>query len=149
MATKHGYSKTITYSSWKHMRQRCLNPKDADFHHYGGKGIAICSEWDDFENFLMDMGEKPHGLVLDRKEVLGNYCKENCRWVPKGTSSFNRVFKTKKSTLPRGVYYENNGYRSNISIENVQYYIGHYDSIEEAKKAYDDVCLEWYGQSIN
>jgi len=70
-----------TYVSWQSMRTRCLNPNSADYHHYGGRGICVCPEWDSFEQFLADMGERPVGMTLDRREVNGNYCADNCRWA--------------------------------------------------------------------
>jgi len=46
--------------SWAGMKQRCLNPRSAQYHNYGGRGISICERWaDSFANFLADMGERP------------------------------------------------------------------------------------------
>ena len=58
------------YKSWQHMRDRCLNPRNKDYAHYGGRGITICSEWDSYARFLEDMGPKPSGMTLDRAGVL-------------------------------------------------------------------------------
>ncbi len=82
---KHGYGprsgQSSTYIAWKGMNRRCHNPRDKEFHNYGGRGIAVCPEWRKFENFLRDMGEKPTGLSLDRVDVNGHYCRSNCRWA--------------------------------------------------------------------
>lgn len=78
------------HSSWVGMWQRCTNPNNAAWKYYGGRGIAVCERWRDFENFLEDMGEKPPGLSLDRVDVNGNYCKENCRWATRAQQSQNR-----------------------------------------------------------
>jgi len=69
-----------TYSSWEAMRSRCNNPNNPGYHWYGGRGIKVCERWDDFDNFLWDMGERPEGKTLDRIDVNGNYEKSNCKW---------------------------------------------------------------------
>lgn len=76
----HGHSRSPTYVSWSAMIQRCTNPNHLNFKHYGGRGIAVCERWLAFENFLTDMGERPRGLTLGRKENHLGYCKDNCRW---------------------------------------------------------------------
>ena len=63
------------------MRGRCLNPYNAKWARYGGRGITICDRWDDFVAFAEDMGPHPgKGWSLDRIETNGNYEKNNCQW---------------------------------------------------------------------
>lgn len=87
--TKHGFSRTPTYRSWLAMHERC---KSNHVHYalYGGRGIKICERWSVFENFLHDMGNRPIGFSLDRVDVNGNYCPENCRWSSITTQNRNK-----------------------------------------------------------
>jgi hypothetical protein len=63
------------------MINRCANPNSPDYKRYGGKGIEVCERWRDFRNFLEDMGSRPIGTSLDRKDGNQNYEPGNCRWA--------------------------------------------------------------------
>jgi hypothetical protein len=89
--TTHGLSKTKTYQAWADMKTRCYNSKRAQFAFYGGRGISVCDSWkNSFENFLSDMGEKPHGHSLDRIDNNKEYSPSNCRWATQSTQCRNR-----------------------------------------------------------
>jgi hypothetical protein len=92
--TKHGNAShrttTKAYKAWNSMRQRCNNQNALEYHNYGARGISICERWNDFVLFLADMGEPASGDSLERNDVNGHYCKENCRWIPIAQQACNR-----------------------------------------------------------
>jgi len=86
----HGLAGTEIYKKWVRMLMRCSNKKLDRYNVYGGRGIKVCERWLKFKNFYEDMKDswKP-GLSLDRIDVNGNYCKENCRWIPLSRQKYN------------------------------------------------------------
>lgn len=92
----HGHTvdgQSPTYKSWHDMKDRCQNPKNGMYPHYGGRGIAVCERWNAFASFLADMGTRPPGTTIDRKDVNGNYEPSNCRWatVPQQADNTTRT----------------------------------------------------------
>lgn len=89
---KHGKSKERLYSIWKAMRKRCQNKNDSEYKNYGGRGIAVCEEWNTYTIF--ENWAKTHGyndrLTIERINVNGNYSPENCCWIPMSDQSKNK-----------------------------------------------------------
>lgn len=80
---RHGQTDHPLYNSWAGLKNRCLNKNDQDYKYYGGRGIKVCDRWLlDFWHFWDDMasGWRP-GLTIERKDVDGNYEKNNCCWL--------------------------------------------------------------------
>ena len=80
------------YNIWKNMRKRCNNPNNIRYKDYGGRGIKICNEWDNFEEFKdwsLANGYSDN-LEIDRIDNNKGYSPDNCRWVTTKTNNRNR-----------------------------------------------------------
>lgn len=91
---KHGGS--IHYPAehkvWGSMRERCNNPNNPAYKYYGGKGVSVCSRWNDFTLFLGDMGRRPSKQhSIDRRDSEQGYCPDNCHWATPVQQSANRA----------------------------------------------------------
>lgn len=90
----HGYTtggKPRTFTIWRGMKARCLNPKSISYKNYGARGISICHEWRSFKAFheWAIANGYSDGLQLDRIDNDGNYCPNNCRWVTRTENARN------------------------------------------------------------
>ena len=92
---KHGHSREPLFNIWYLMKQRCENANNKSFHNYGGRGIKVCSEWDDdipgyeaFRDWSLANGYRA-GLTIDRIDNDKDYSPDNCRWVDKTIQARN------------------------------------------------------------
>lgn len=91
----HQQSGSPLYKVWASMRERCNNPRAKSFAHYGARGITVCERWAGFELFLADMGPRPNGYSIERRDNDGNYEPGNCYWA----TDFEQAQNTRRTRL--------------------------------------------------
>ena len=145
---REGQTAHPLYNTYMGIRKRCLQENDKDYPRYGGRGIKICERWlgvDGFFNFVEDMGERPEGFTLDRKDSDGDYSPDNCRWADINTQGLN-----KRNVKNRGVifYKDLNKYRARIAVNGVSYELGMFEDLEEAIKVRKEAEIKYLGFEI-
>lgn len=119
---KHNFRWTSFYIIWRNMKQRCNDIKHKYYNYYGGRGITYDPRWNNFLEFKKDMYQsyifskkkyrqelkkKNNPLTIERKDVNGNYTKENCCFIPMSRQGKNRrMFVTQKwfeAISPKGI----------------------------------------------
>lgn len=122
-SNKHGLSKHELYETWEQMIQRCTNPNHKSYSNYGDRGISFCPTWKEFPQFLRDMGERPKGMTLERKNNNKGYSKRNCKWATRteqnSNTRRNRILKFKGENYTMKSF----GEKFNVSAKMLSHYM--------------------------
>lgn len=94
----HGQSRTPEYRALQDALQRCTNPRNEFWKDYGARGIRVT--FGSFQEFFADVGPRPAGMTLDRRDNSRGYEPGNCRWVTPREQALNT---RTKSNSPFGV----------------------------------------------
>jgi hypothetical protein len=87
------------YSTWCGMRARCQNPNDDAWKYYGGKGVLVCAEWQDYPKFRIWAHSNGYqrDLTIERKNPNGHYEPSNCEWITASENIRRRNIATRKA----------------------------------------------------
>jgi hypothetical protein len=144
--TTHGHSRTKEYKAYNSMLNRCYNEDREDFQNYGGRGIEVCEEWRrDYLNFIEAMGICPEGFSLERVDVDGDYCPENCKWADPLTQAANKRISNKNKSGRSGVYKKGSKWEAVITRDRVVYDLGVFSDFGDACKAREEAEIALFG----
>ena len=139
------------YRSLKGAIQRCYNENNPSYSRYGGRGIKVCDRWKGaygFSHFLEDMGTKPDKKSsLDRIDVNGDYCPENCRWADDNTQAVNTT--RKRACSFRGVRLCHGYYHAYLRKDGVMYSGKYHKDEKEAIKERLELERKYLGRTIS
>ena len=142
----HGLKSTRLYNIWSKLKGRVLNPKNKSYKDYGGRGVSICDEWLDVQNFYdwaMSNGYSDE-LSIDRIDNDGKYEPSNCRWATQTIQNRNRRISKNNTSGYKGVSYNKRrgDYRAQIMVNLKSIHLGYFKTAVEGAIAYNNYIIE-------
>lgn len=133
-AVKHDKSHTNLYRRWSDMKARCFNPNSCNYQYYGGRGITVCEEWLDFENFYNWAIANGYSkdLSLDRIDNDGDYTPDNCRWTTKSVQNMSMRHKNTSGYVGICKHSLDGAWYGRVKVDSKCYYTGRSKNIHEA-----------------
>lgn len=147
----HGLSNTRIEIIHTSMKQRCYNPKNANYQNYGGRGIEVFEGWKHLKSFAEWAFKNGYdeNLTLERIDVDGNYEPSNCTWIPRREQYLNKRMSRKNTSGYSGVQVSKNGkFYATIKINGKANYLGTFDTFMEAFEIRRSKELEFYGKYL-
>jgi hypothetical protein len=141
----HGYRYTRLYGVWRSMKTRCYCKSHPNYKNYGGRGIIVCNEWRNdfpaFRKWAYSNGYDENAIygkcTLDRIDVNGNYCPENCRFVDMQVQVTNQRISPKNTTGYTGIRFDHSGLRkkkwsATVTVNMKCIFLGEFETQKEA-----------------
>jgi len=144
-----GRSSDPAYSAYCNMLDRCRNENNKFYSYYGGRGIAVHSDWkgpSGFTRFKEHLGCRPDGMTLDRIDPNGNYEPGNVRWATRTVQLINQNIRADNKSGHKGVHWEKrrSKWMSFITVSKRRKHIGYFESLDEAIAARIDAEIKYF-----
>ena len=155
----HKMTDSRLYLVWKGMKARCYVESHNHYEQYGARGIVVCDEWkNDFQafyNWAMQNGYDENALrnecMLERNDVNGNYCPENCCWTNATKQCINQNLRKDNKTGIKGVNWDEsrNMWQAQLQINKKKVLNEHFNNFDDAVKARKDAELKYFSKYVD
>jgi len=133
----------IHYRCWSNIVQRCYNENDANFKHYGGRGITMSNEFRNssalFCAYLDSLPGWAPGMSIDRIDNDRGYERGNLRWATKKQQANNR---RKQKRYGKGYCWHKRDRKWEVQwrVDGKQCHYGSYKTEAEARERARETC---------